>query len=381
MQEPLDHRDLNRDLAIFATDALAGAGLPLWLPDGAVIREELQALAKEIARADGCQSVFTPVLGKRALFERSGHLAKFSDDMFPPMVVGGDELMLRPANCPHHALAYGVRRHSYRELPIRFNELGAMFRAERSGVLSGLSRVRQISLDDTHVFCRPDQVDDEVARALRSALRAQEILGLPVDHIRLSRRGDGPGYLGSPEDWHVAEEALRRLEPLLTASPSGRVVLVANAGAYRDLLDLDDPHYRRGRPGMRVASRTQFANDLLAVELSERYRGTSVAATCVFPGVVRTNVFRNGVGVPRPLAAVLAAVAARVGLPPAEAAETPAWLADSADAAAMSASFFGPRRAVRRIPDRVRRPERRRALWDLSEQLAAPWLAGMPADR
>ena len=196
MQEPLDHRELNRDLAIFATDALAGAGLPLWLPDGAVIREELQALAKEIARADGCQSVFTPVLGKRALFERSGHLAKFSDDMFPPMAVGGDELMLRPANCPHHALAYGARRHSYRELPIRFNELGAMFRAERSGVLSGLSRVRQISLDDTHVFCRPDQVDDEVARALRSALRAQEVLGLPVDHVRLSRRGDGPGYLG-----------------------------------------------------------------------------------------------------------------------------------------------------------------------------------------
>ena len=92
MHEPLDHRELNRDLAVFATDALAGAGLPLWLPDGAVIREELQALAKEIARADGCQSVFTPVLGKRALFERSGHLAKFADDMFPPMAVGGDEL-------------------------------------------------------------------------------------------------------------------------------------------------------------------------------------------------------------------------------------------------------------------------------------------------
>ena len=174
---------------------------------------------------------------------------------------------------------------------------------------------------------------------------------------------------------------VRRLEPLLTASPSARVVLVANAGAYRDRLDLDDPHYRRGRRGMRVATRTQFANDLLAVELSERYRGTSVTATCVFPGVVRTDVFRNGVGVPRPLAAVLAAVAGRVGLTPAEAAETPAWLADRADPAAVSASFFGPRRAVRRIPDRARRPERRRALWDVSEQLAAPWLAEVPADR
>jgi NAD(P)-dependent dehydrogenase (short-subunit alcohol dehydrogenase family) len=132
---------------------------------------------------------------------------------------------------------------------------------------------------------------------------------------------------------------------------------------------------------MRVAARTQFANDLLAVELSERHRGTSVAATCVFPGVVRTDAFRNGVGVPRRLGAVLAAVAGRVGLPPAEAAETPAWLANSADAAAVSASFFGPHRAVRRIPDRARRPERRRGLWDVSEGLATPWLAGVPADR
>jgi NAD(P)-dependent dehydrogenase (short-subunit alcohol dehydrogenase family) len=174
---------------------------------------------------------------------------------------------------------------------------------------------------------------------------------------------------------------VRRLEPLLTASPSARVVLVANAGAYPDRLDLDDPHYRRGRPGMRVATRTQFANDLLAVELAERYRGTSVAATCVFPGVVRTDVFRSGVGVPRPLAAVLSAVAGRVGLSPTEAAETPAWLADSAKSAAVSASFFGPHRAVRRIPERARRPERRQRLWDVSDELAAPWLAGVPADR
>jgi threonyl-tRNA synthetase len=98
--------------------------------------------------------------------------------MFPPMAVGGDELVLRPANCPHHALIYAAAQHSYRELPVRLNELAAMFRAERSGVLSGLSRVRQINLDDTHVFCRPDQLADEAARGLRAALRAQETLGL-----------------------------------------------------------------------------------------------------------------------------------------------------------------------------------------------------------
>ena len=205
----LDHRDINLDLPVFATDPLAGAGLPLWLPDGAVIREELQALAKDLARADGCQSVYSPVLGKRALYERSGHWAKFSDDMFPPMPVGGDELVLRPANCPHHALIYASAQRSYRDLPVRLNELAAMFRAERSGSLSGLSRVRQINLDDTHVFCRPDQVLDETAAALRSALRAQEILGLPVDYVRLSLRDDSPAYLGTDEQWRAAEAALR----------------------------------------------------------------------------------------------------------------------------------------------------------------------------
>jgi threonyl-tRNA synthetase len=204
-----DHREINQDLHVFATDPLAGAGLPLWLPNGAVIRDELQRLAKDLARADGCESVYSPVLGKRALFERSGHWAKFSDDMFPPMPVGGDELVLRPANCPHHALIYSSVQRSYRDLPVRFNELAAMFRAERSGVLSGLSRVRQINLDDTHVFCRLDQVADEAARALRTALRAQEILGLPVDYVRLSLRDDSPVYLGGLEQWSAAEAALR----------------------------------------------------------------------------------------------------------------------------------------------------------------------------
>lgn len=209
----LDHRDLNHDLGVFATDALAGLGLPLWLPDGAVIRSELQRLAKDLAHRDGCVDVYSPVLGKRALYERSGHWAKFADDMFPSMRLGdeepGDELVLRPANCPHHALIYASASRSYRELPLRLNELGSMFRAERSGVVSGLSRVRQISLDDTHVFCRPDQAGEEAARGLRAAVEAQRVLGLPVDYVRLSVRDDSDAWLGSREQWAEAEAALR----------------------------------------------------------------------------------------------------------------------------------------------------------------------------
>jgi threonyl-tRNA synthetase len=200
---------VNRDLDVFATDPLAGSGLPLWLPAGAVIRSELERLAKDLAHRDGCVDVYSPVLGKRALFERSGHWAKFADDMFPTMPVGEDELVLRPANCPHHALIYAARRHSYRELPIRLNELAPMFRAERSGVVSGLTRVRQISLDDTHVFCRPDQAGAEAALGLRTALEAQRILGLPVDHVRLSMRDDSDLWLGSRQQWDDAEAALR----------------------------------------------------------------------------------------------------------------------------------------------------------------------------
>jgi threonyl-tRNA synthetase len=239
MAHPLDHRELNHELSVFATDPLSGSGLPLWLPAGAAVRDELQRLAKDIAHADGCVDVYTPVLAKRALFERSGHWAKFAADMFPPMKLGEDEVVLRPANCPHHALVYASAQRSYRELPIRLNELGAMFRAERSGVLSGLQRVRQINLDDTHVFCRPDQVVDEVARALRSALGAQRTLGLPVDYVRLSLRDDSDAWLGSPEQWRANQESLREAaQQVLDPDGPALVEGVGEAAFYGPKLDL-----------------------------------------------------------------------------------------------------------------------------------------------
>ncbi|QPZ38788.1 threonine--tRNA ligase [Paramicrobacterium chengjingii] len=235
----VDHRDLNRTMKLYSTSPLAGSGLPLWLPAGSAIRSELQKLAADLARNDGCIGVHSPVLGKRELFERSGHLAKFADDMFPPMRLGGDDVMLRPANCPHHALIYAAERHSYRELPLRLNELASMFRAERSGVVSGLTRVREIHLDDTHVFCRPDQVADEVARALRAALEAQAILGLPVDDIRLSLRDDSDAWLGTAEQWNDAQNALREGATRVLAS-RGAVLVEApgEAAFYGPKLDL-----------------------------------------------------------------------------------------------------------------------------------------------
>jgi len=205
-----DHRELGRALKLFATHPDVGAGLPLWLPDGAVVRSELERyVAEEWSRA-GCQRVYTPVLAKRSLFERSGHWAKFADDMFPPMPVGGDELVLRPANCPHHALVYASEQRSYRDLPVRLAEVGSMFRSELSGVLGGLSRVRQISLDDAHVFCTEEQIEDEVAAALEQVLRVYGVFGIEVAYCRLSRRGPGDGYLGEPALWDRAEEMLRK---------------------------------------------------------------------------------------------------------------------------------------------------------------------------
>jgi len=205
-----DHRDLGRSMGIFTTSPLVGPGLPLWQPAGAAIRRELERLAEEVALAGGSEPVYTPVLGKRSLFERSGHWAKFAEDMFPVLDDGSDDpLVLRPANCPHHAQLYAADPRSHRDLPVRYHELGAMFRAERSGVLSGLSRVRQINLDDTHVFCRPDQVGVEVEVALAAVLEVARVLGIEIDHARLSRRDDSARWLGDRERWSGAEAQLR----------------------------------------------------------------------------------------------------------------------------------------------------------------------------
>lgn len=204
-----DHRVLGRQLDLFDTVPIVGAGLPLWLPDGAVIRSELEAFAAEQASASGCMRVYTPVLAKRELFERSGHWEKFESDMFPEIKVGGESFILRPANCPHHTQVFAARGRSYRDLPFRLAESGSMFRSELSGVLGGLSRVRQINLDDAHSFCTPDQVAGEVDIALRAVQRCYDVLGIDVRYFRLSTRGQSGKYLGTDEQWQRSEAQLR----------------------------------------------------------------------------------------------------------------------------------------------------------------------------
>ncbi|RKN43466.1 threonine--tRNA ligase [Micromonospora endolithica] len=206
----IDHRRLGRELDLFDSDPLAGAGLPLWLPAGAAARHAVEEYVRDLERRAGYRHVVTPPLGKRELFETSGHLGYFADDMFPPMRLSADdEFVLRPALCPHHALVFRARGRSYRDLPLRIAELGGMYRAERSGVLGGLARVRAISLNDSHNFCALEQVGEEVRDILRLIGQAHAALGVRPAGFRLSLRAPGERYVGDDAQWARAEALLR----------------------------------------------------------------------------------------------------------------------------------------------------------------------------
>lgn len=203
-----DHRKLGRELGLFDTHPLIGAGLPYWLPDGAVLRHTLEEYIRDVERRAGYQHVHSPVLGKRELYEISGHLSHYGDDMFPPMELGGEQVVLRPSLCPHHALIYRSRARSYRELPVRLAELGGMYRAELSGVLGGLTRVRAIQLNDAHIFCTLDQVTDEATAALEMIRRGYAALDVQPSRYRLSLPGPGGKYVADPRLWDRAAALL-----------------------------------------------------------------------------------------------------------------------------------------------------------------------------
>jgi len=207
-----DHRKLGKELGIFAINQLVGQGLPLWLPKGATVRRTIERYIVDKEISLGYDHVYTPVLANVDLYKTSGHWDHYHEDMYPPMDMGdGEELVLRPMNCPHHMMVYKNSKHSYRELPIRIAELGTMHRFEMSGALSGLQRVRGMTLNDAHIFVRPDQIKDEFKRVVKLIMEVYKDFNITDFSFRLSYRDpeDTKKYFDDDEMWEKAQSMLK----------------------------------------------------------------------------------------------------------------------------------------------------------------------------
>lgn len=205
-----DHRTLARDLDLFSINPSVGAGLVLWHPKGAQIRELLETYWREEHRKRGYDMVYTPHIGRRELWETSGHTQWFADGLFPEMELEHQTFINKPMNCPFHVQIYASQTRSYRDLPLRFGELGTVYRFERSGTLHGALRVRGLTQDDAHIFCRQDQFADEVSGALDLAKSVYSTFGFDDYKVDLSVRdtaGDGK-FVGSDDLWGLAEQGL-----------------------------------------------------------------------------------------------------------------------------------------------------------------------------
>ena len=207
-----DHRKLGKDLKIFMTHDLVGKGMPLWLPNGAMIRYNLEKYIKDKEISLGYQHVYTPSLGSVNLYKTSGHWDHYKDDMFPKMELDDEEFVLRPMNCPHHMLVFKNDLHSYRDLPIRIGELAHDFRYEASGAVCGLERVRCMCQNDAHIFCTLDQVGEEFANVVKLILDVYKDFGFNNYSFRLSLRGkEKEKYFDDDEMWEKAETMLRNV--------------------------------------------------------------------------------------------------------------------------------------------------------------------------
>lgn len=207
-----DHRKIGKELELFTNSQLVGAGLPLWLPNGATIRREIERYIVDKEVSMGYDHVYTPVLANVDLYKTSGHWDHYQEDMFPPMQLDETESMvLRPMNCPHHMMIYANKPHSYRELPIRIAELGTMHRYEASGAVSGLQRVRGMTLYDSHIFVRPDQIKEEFKRVVNMIIDVYKDFGFEDYSFRLSYRDpeDKEKYFDDDDMWNKAENMLK----------------------------------------------------------------------------------------------------------------------------------------------------------------------------
>jgi threonyl-tRNA synthetase len=208
-----DHRKLGKELEIFTFNPLVGQGLPIWLPKGAKLRSILERYIVDLEASLGYDHVYTPVLGNVDLYRTSGHWEHYQEDMFPKMEIDNEEFVLRPMNCPHHMMVYKSSMHSYRDLPIRIAELGTMHRYEMSGALTGLHRVRSMTLNDSHIFCRLDQIKSEFTRVLELIKQVYSDFGIHDYRFRLSYRDpqDTEKYFQNDEMWDTAQRMLREV--------------------------------------------------------------------------------------------------------------------------------------------------------------------------
>lgn len=208
-----DHRKIGKDLSIFMTSDLVGKGMPLWLPNGAIIRKQLENYIYEKERKMGYLHVYTPCVGTTELYKTSGHWDHYKENMFPMMKVDDEEFVLRPMNCPHHMLIYGNELHSYRDLPIRIGEFATDFRYEASGAVKGLERVRCMCQNDAHLFVTPEQIKEEFKKVVSLILDVYKDFGFKNYSFRLSLRDpeDKEKYFDDDEMWNTAEDKLREV--------------------------------------------------------------------------------------------------------------------------------------------------------------------------
>ena len=205
-----DHRKLGKELDLYTMSPLVGAGLPMFTPRGTIIRDVLARYSNQLREARGFEKVWTPNITKTALYEASGHWAKFGDELFLVMSQETDDKMaLKPMNCPHHTQIFASRPRSYRDLPVRYLETTTDYRDEKTGELGGLNRVRSLTQDDSHIFCRNDQIEDEIDGLLSSVRELYATVGMKL-RVRLSYRDEGDGYLGEMALWESAQEQLKR---------------------------------------------------------------------------------------------------------------------------------------------------------------------------
>jgi threonyl-tRNA synthetase len=233
--ERRDHRKLGRDLDLFSFPEELGAGLVVWHPKGALVRKILEDFSRDIHLERGYDIVASPHIGKSVLWETSGHLAKYADSMYPPIEADEGQYYLKPMNCPFHVLIFKSRTRSYRELPLRFSELGTVYRHERSGVLHGIFRPRGFTQDDSHIFCRPDQLVDEIRGVMDFVVDFYGVFGLRDAVVHLSTV-DPKQAIGSSDMWRRAEEALREA---LDGSPFSYDVQEGEGAFYGPKIDFD----------------------------------------------------------------------------------------------------------------------------------------------